>query len=50
MLVNGKRSFSETTNRAGTWMLTDRDGQKYLQMLSDDLGRTRTGQIILPLR
>jgi hypothetical protein len=36
-LVNGKARFSsETTNRAGTWTLRDRDGQKHLLVLSDD--------------
>jgi hypothetical protein len=36
-LVNGKvRFFSENTNRAGTWSLTDQDGQKRLLVLSDD--------------
>jgi hypothetical protein len=36
-LVNGKaRFFSQTTNRAGTWTLTERDGHKRLLVLSDD--------------
>ena len=36
-VANGKARFiSDTTNRAGTWTLTERNGKKFLLVLSDD--------------